>query len=50
MADSMKWLLRPVFHEDGMITFEKWKYVKVSEIVTVVVHKDMNEFRAFYGR
>jgi hypothetical protein len=45
----MKWLLKPVFHADGLITFEKWKYVREEDCVTVVVHKSVEDFRSFWG-
>lgn len=44
----MKWLFRPVFHSDGLITFEKWKYVRESETQVLVVHKSVEDFRAFW--
>ena len=44
----MKWLLRPIFHENGDITFYRWKYVDEKDAKVVLVHKTMEEFRAFW--
>jgi len=44
----MKWLLRPIFHENGDITFYRWKYVDEKDAKVILVHKTMEEFRAFW--
>jgi hypothetical protein len=40
-------LMRPVFHEDGRITFYKYKLVPANAPV-LKVHESVADFRAFW--
>lgn len=48
MAAEMKWLFQPEFHDDGTITFKKWKYVNVKDTY-IIGYMSIQELREFYG-
>lgn len=46
--EAMKWLLRPVFHKDGTITFKKYGQAPKDSVQVLTVHESVTDFRTFW--